>query len=181
MRRVTRANSTIPITVNAATSRLIKKLKKNEVIALGDHVKWPNANGKASVQVDMSFEITKKVTTAALTSRRLRFAKLGGSMLANGGAADAARHTEIVFLIAELLPRSKLLCLNMGEWKLASDDSYKALTRSLKHTYIGNMYWEKKAMLLHCTSPKLGIISERTGKRIFLNASRLERRTGSSQ
>jgi hypothetical protein len=143
MVRVTRANSTIPITVDTKTRKLIDDLNNNRVIALGDQPRWPRRGKRADVPVDMSFEVTKMVIEAALTSKRLRFAKLRGTMLASGGAADHARHTEIVFLIARLLPRSNLLCLNIGEWGHASNPSYKAVTNSLRYTKIGNLYWNK--------------------------------------
>jgi hypothetical protein len=144
LRRVTRSTSGIKKTVRQSVKNLIEELNREELIALGDQPGWPRRHSSL-VPSDMSLDETKAVITAALRSKSLRFAKLRGTMLANNGAANKAMHTEVVLLIARLLPQSNLLCLNIGEWGDATDDAYGKITDSLKHTNIGNLYWNKQA------------------------------------
>jgi hypothetical protein len=144
--RSTRSTSGIQRSVNPNVQRLIDRLEGDELIALGDQPGWPRRSQSASlVPSGMNLTETKSVITAALQAKGLRYAKLRGTMLADNGAANNRMHTEVLLLIARLLPRSNLLCLNIGEWGDASDASYGKITESLKHTNIGNLYWNRQA------------------------------------
>jgi hypothetical protein len=146
--RATRSTSGIQRTTPRSVQRLIDRLNNEELIALGDQPSWPNNGPRASlIPSGMTLADTKAVITAALRSKSLRFAKLRGTMLAdqNNGAANKRMQTEALLLIARLLPQSHLLCLNIGEWGDAADDAYGAVVKNLKHTNIGNLYWNRQA------------------------------------
>ena len=144
MRRVTRSKSGVQRTTPPNVQRLIDRLNNDDIIALGDQPGWPNNNPKVSlIPLDMTLADTKAVISAALGSKSLRFAKLRGTMLADNGAANTRMHTEALSLIARLLPKSNLLCLNIGEWGDATDEAYRKITESLPKTTIGNLYWNR--------------------------------------
>jgi hypothetical protein len=142
--RSTRSTSGIQRTTPPDVQRLITRLNNDDIIALGDQPGWPSNNPRVSlVPLGMTLLDTKAVVTAALGSKSLRFAKLRGTMLVDSGAANAKKHTEVLYLIARLLPQSNLLCLNIGEWGDASDEAYRRITESLPHTTVGNLYWNR--------------------------------------
>jgi hypothetical protein len=144
MQRTTRSTAVTRRATPPNVQRLIDKLNNDDLVALGDQPLWPSNSPRASlVPSGMTLRDTKDVVTAALQSKGLRFAKLRGSMLVESGAANQRMHTEVLNLIARLMPQSNLLCLNIGEWGDASDNSYKAITEALKRTSIGNLYWNR--------------------------------------
>ena len=119
---------------------LVGFLQDNEIVALGDHANWPRrSNAKALVPNSLSVEEAKSVVTAALTSSRLRLAMLRGTMLKP--SATPAEQTEVLSLIATLLPGCSLVCLNLGEWSQASYEAYEMILKNLSETGIGHLYW----------------------------------------
>ena len=118
---------------------LVGFLQDNEIVALGDHPNWPRSDAKALVPNGLSVEEAKSVVTAALTSSRLRLAMLRGTMLKP--SATPAEQTEVLSLIATLLPGCSLVCLNLGEWSQASPEAYEMILKNLSETGIGHLYW----------------------------------------
>ena len=51
-------------------------------------------------------------------------------------------HTHVLTYLAQRLPGSRIVCLNVGEYTDASLDAYHALVRALPQTYVGNLYWQ---------------------------------------
>ena len=123
--------------IRPSVQRLVSSLNENRYVALGDEVGWP-AGLKTNVAVDNSLAEATAIVQAAMRSTRLRLEKLRGTMV----GSNPDRQTNLLRVIASELPRSNLLCLNIGEFGYASHDAYVELVDALRRSSVGHLYWD---------------------------------------
>jgi hypothetical protein len=128
------------MSIRPSRQRLIDDLKANKFVALGDETRWPRSPLKSAGEAGNSLKEARAIVRAAMTSTRLRVAKLRGESLMLNPNAD--QQTELLTLIAKLLPRSYILCLNIGEFPAARLSAYELIVQNLPESFVGNMYWD---------------------------------------
>jgi len=121
--------------VRASVQRHVDRLDRNEVVAVGGEPGWPRDH-KLAVGTDYSLEEAKALVRATLLSHRVRVAQLRGTMV------SSRNQNELLAYVASLLPQSRVLCLNVGEYPQASLASYKLLSDALPLSFVGNLYWD---------------------------------------
>lgn len=122
--------------MDASIEALISKLRRNELVALGSHGSYPRraANLASSLPRGKGIDACKAVVRAAFSSKRLAVAMISGT------AVPAKDHTELLNAVAHNLPKSRVVCLNLGEFTHADEESYAALESAIARSFVGNLY-----------------------------------------
>lgn len=137
--RLPRSSRSSTSALRPSVTRLLDKLRKGDVIGLGSLPKWP-AEGKESVPHGCTVYEAECIVRAALSPRGALLIHLGGTML---DSQSPAAQTTMLHTIANALPNSRALCLNIGEWNLASHESYRHLVQALRRSNVGHLYWDR--------------------------------------
>lgn len=114
---------------------MVRLLREEAIVSLSDYGPRRMA-GRKGVPFGLTLAQAKQVVDAATASRDLRVASIRGSMLAN-----EADQTALLAYVADKLPGSRIVCLNVGEFYLAREAAYERLVDRLPLTYVGNLYW----------------------------------------
>ena len=89
------------------------------------------------MEMGWAVEEVKAVVREALDSKRLRVAIIKGSCVL------PKFQTELLMFIADKLREGKtrVMCLNIGEFDSASREAYEAVVNALPSTIVGSLYW----------------------------------------
>jgi hypothetical protein len=123
--------------IGTSIQKLVTGLQNDEYIALGSAVGWPR-NLKVSAPVGVSLVEAQAIVRAAMRSSRLRLAMLRGTLV------RPADQTALLKTIASELPRSNILCLNIGEFDAASREAYEGIVNALQLSSVGHLYWDRR-------------------------------------
>ena len=123
--------------IGTSIQKLVTGLQNDEYIALGSAVGWPR-NLKVSAPVGVSLVEARSIVRAAMRSSRLRLAMLRGTLV------RPADQTALLKTIASELPRSNILCLNIGEFDAASREAYEGIVNALQLSSVGHLYWDRR-------------------------------------
>ena len=110
---------------------------QGDVVAVGGYDGWPNDGRHVSIGTDHTLKDAKAIVDATMSSPNVRLAVLLGSMV------TSRNETQLLSHIADKLPGSNVICLNIGEFGSASLDAYQRIVAALPHSIVGHMYWNK--------------------------------------
>lgn len=113
---------------------IVSDLEAEELDSLSDF--GPVRVRKRAVPNGITLDEAKAIVDAACASRRLRIASIRGTCVSH------RHHTALLEHIARSLSRSRIICLNVGEFTEADESAYRALVDTLPDTYVGNLYWQ---------------------------------------
>ena len=113
---------------------LVHRLEHDELVSLSNYGP-ARMKARASAEQQLTQAEAEAILRAACRSRRLRVMSFRGTLV------DRRLHTHVLTFLAQHLPESHVVCLNVGEFTDASLDAYRALVRALPHSFVGNMYW----------------------------------------
>ena len=89
-----------------------------------------------------------------MRSSRLRLAILRGTLVRD------VDETALLNTIASELPRSNILCLNIGEFGAASREAYEGIVTALRLSSVGHLYWNSPGPASGLIAQAKGILQE---------------------
>lgn len=119
-----------------SVTAFLEKLREGETFSLSDI--GPRYLPKMAIPSGLSLEEALAVVDAALSTPSLRMASIRGTCLAH---SSPSAQSALLRRVAERLPGSRILCLNVGEMGEASREAYTALVDALPRSFVGNLYW----------------------------------------
>ena len=128
--------------IRPSVRKILVALRDEELDSLS-HFGPTRGVSKRAPSHAMNLREVRALISAAFSSKRLRIASLRGSMV------SARLHTATLQHIARELPGSRVVCLNVGEFTDASQESYEQLVSALPHSYVGNLYWHDPDPMAH--------------------------------
>jgi len=121
----------------------MQQLEDHDLVALGRYGSWRKRDMlklSAEMPVFRSLDDARLVLTQAMLCPRLAVLILRGSVTLD--KIPRAQHNLILEHIANLLPRSHVVCLNLGEFVNIPQPVAKKLLSGLKHSFVGNLFLE---------------------------------------
>jgi len=128
--------------IRPSVQRIVTALEDEHLDSLS-HFGPSRGVAKLAAPQAMNLREAQALRSAAFSSKRLRIASLRGTMVGRHLHTATLRH------IARELPKSRVVCLNVGEYTDASQESYEELVRALSHSYVGNLYWHDPDPMAH--------------------------------
>jgi hypothetical protein len=117
-------------------ANLITRLRADKIIALGSHIDYPAAYRDRVAAFPRLCTITQyeQIIEAAFKSKRVAIAIVTGSLVAEQYQA------RLLAKVTACLPKSRVVCLNVGEIRNVSTARLNALEAAVASSYVGNMY-----------------------------------------
>ena len=135
-RRSSRRNQG-PVAVRADVLRLVNRLKRNELVAVGSHGSWPRgrkvSTTYSSIPRNRSLHEYKLIVDAICNSSRVAILMLRGTLLQD----NDQKRTLFNYLMSKLHV-SRICCLNIGEFQNVDGAT---LEEALKKSFVGNIYF----------------------------------------
>jgi len=122
--------------MRASVQALLASLREGGLFSLSDI--GPRYVPKRAVPSGLTLDEALAVVDAALSTPSLRTAAIRGTCLAR---SSPSAQSALLLRVAERLPGSRVLCLNVGEMGEASHEAYAALVDALPRSFVGNLYW----------------------------------------
>lgn len=153
-------------TITEQTKRFIESVESGEVVAVGDYAEWPRALPMVAIPktrggvLGGGLKNAKAMVTAVMSSPHIVMAELRGGMFFDDVSRISStlqqklmQHLVDVInnLSARQIRRSRLVCLNLGEFPNVSTETYENLNEALKKTHIGHIYYQENK---HLTATK---------------------------
>lgn len=129
----TRSRSGMERKMSGKLDKLIRDLKKNKYVSVGANT---TSKLNASLAVFGEKELTsfyKPLISAIFTSPRVAVALVLGTRFSE------KKHGEILEYISQLLPKSNVVCLNVGEFTTSPTPLIRALPKSI----VGNFWYSE--------------------------------------